>query len=229
MMSQIKDIIGLILYKGNSCDEGNFKFFGIIFGFEAFIKNSNNRYMKKLMKRSSILLLMFFTVSIVFVKAQTADKKSSGSEIKWVSLSEAEKLMAKKKKKVFVDVYTDWCGWCKRLDATTYKDEAVIKYLNENYYAIKLNAESRDTIVFQGIKYTYDASRRVNGVAPKFLTAQPGYPTLTYLDDNLSVVRVSPGYVDGNAFLNQLKYINENYYLNMTFEKYVSDIVNAQK
>lgn len=177
----------------------------------------------------AVCALLIITGSGYSVKAQSTTTKKGSNEINWVSLSEAEKLMAKKKKKVFVDVYTDWCGWCKRLDATTYKDENVIKYLNENFYAIKLNAETRDTIVFQGVKYTYDPSRRVNGVAPKFLTPQPGYPTLTYLDDKMNVVRISPGYVDANAFLNQLRYINENYYLNMSFEKYMSEIVNGQK
>jgi thioredoxin-related protein len=200
--------------------------FGTI--FEELSKIVNNNPMKKLIKAS--ILTLIIGLLCVNTKAQNTDtKKTNGNSIKWVSLTEAEKLMAKKKKKIFVDVYTDWCGWCKRLDATTYKDQAVVSYLNEHFYSIKLNAETKDTILYQGIKYSYDPNRRINTIAPKFLTPQPGYPTLTYLDDKLNVVRISPGYVDGTAFLNQLKYINENYYLNMTFEKYMSDIANGQK
>ncbi len=184
--------------------------------------------MKKL-KPIIAALTLLIVLSNMGVRAQNNVKKTESGGIKWVSLSEAEKLTAKKKKKIFVDVYTDWCGWCKRLDATTYQDETVIKYLNENFYAVKLNAETRDTVTYKGIKYSYNPSRRVNDVAPQFLTAQPGYPTLTYLDDKMNVIRVAPGYVDGTAFLNQLKFINENYYLNMSFEKYMSDVVHSQK
>src|SRR5690606_4382796 len=76
-----------------------------------------------------------------------ADKKAKeNKKINWVSIEEAERLTKEAPRKIFVDVYTDWCGWCKRMDATTFTDEAVVDYVNEHYYAVKLNAESKENI-----------------------------------------------------------------------------------
>ncbi len=53
------------------------------------------------------------------------------------AFKEAEKA----NKLVLVDVYTDWCGWCKRLDKDTYSDPAVSRYMGEKFVCIKANAE----------------------------------------------------------------------------------------
>ncbi len=151
---------------------------------------------------------------------------SQATEIKWMSLSEVETAMKKKPKKIFVDVYTDWCGWCKRLDATSYKDAAVIKYINENFYSVKLDAEMKTPVTYRGKTYNYEASLKKNAVANQFMGASGGYPTLTYLDENFKVLTVNPGYVDGPAFLKTLKYYGDNYYLNMDVNKYLKEISN---
>jgi thioredoxin-related protein len=185
--------------------------------------------MKSLLKIGSLLLVVVIVGGAAL--SHSANKPITKPEggIKWMSLSEAEKMNTRKKKKIFIDIYTDWCGWCKRLDATTYQDAAVVKYVNDNYYAVKLNAETKDTISFRGVKYAYDAGSRINMVSPQFLGSQPGYPTLTYLDENLKVVRIAPGYVDVQGMLSQLKYIGENYYLNMSFEKYSNEVAKGGK
>ena len=171
------------------------------------------------MKKISGLILII-TLSLIGHScsfAQTAD-------IKWMTLPEVEAAMKKKPKKVFVDVYTDWCGWCKRLDATTYKDAAVVKYINENYYSVKLDAEMKEAINYQGKTYNYEASMKKNLVANQFMGASGGYPTLTYLDENFKVLTVNPGYVDAAAFIKTLKYYGDNYYLNMDVTKYLNEV-----
>merc|ERR1711991_317837 len=57
-------------------------------------------------------------------------------------------------KKVFIDLYTSWCGWCKRMDATTFKQKAIVEYMNQKYYAVKFDAETRDTVNFNGHTFT---------------------------------------------------------------------------
>ena len=118
------------------------------------------------MKKISIFLL---TISVLFTTHSNSVAQST--EIKWMSLSEVETAMKKKPKKIFVDVYTDWCGWCKRLDATTYKDAAVVKYINENFYSVKLDAEMKQPVTYQGKIYTYEASMKKNSIANEFMGA----------------------------------------------------------
>ena len=76
-------------------------------------------------------LLAFIAVSFAF-NFSTTDAKAV-TPVKWYSLEEAVALQKKKPKKIFIDMYTDWCGWCKRMDATTFTDPAVSAYLNENF------------------------------------------------------------------------------------------------
>jgi len=146
------------------------------------------------------------------------------AQIKWMSISDAEKLMAKDPKKVIVDIYTDWCGWCKRLDATTYQDPSVVDYINKNYYAVKFNAESKDNIVFEGTTYSYDPSRRVNSLTNVLMGNSNGYPTTTFLNEKLEVISVVPGYQQADMMSNILHYFGENHYLNTDWNTYLSSL-----
>src|SRR5690606_19582574 len=110
----------------------------------------------KLFSIASVFLLLAFS-GFVFAPEKLQNQGQSESEdkkINWLTIEEVEKLTKEKPRKIFVDVYTDWCGWCKRMDATTFADAAVIDYVNENYYAVKLNAESGDNISLKGINTT---------------------------------------------------------------------------
>jgi thioredoxin-related protein len=71
-----------------------------------------------------------------------------GASIQWLTWQEAADKAKVEPRKIFVDIYTDWCGWCKRMDATTFQDPRVIEYMNANFYAVKLNAEMKEEISF---------------------------------------------------------------------------------
>ncbi|MBP9152977.1 MAG: DUF255 domain-containing protein, partial [Flavobacteriales bacterium] len=75
-----------------------------------------------------------------------AQSSKNQEEIKWVSLEEADALRRTEPRKILIDVYTDWCGWCKKMDASTFKDPKVVAYINANYYAVKLDAEQKEPI-----------------------------------------------------------------------------------
>src|SRR5215813_11177763 len=122
---------------------------------------------------------MRFILILALMLSAAGSFAQTTSEIKWLSISDAEKLMKKNPKKVIVDIYTDWCGWCKRLDATTYKDPAIVDYINQNFYAVKFNAESKDNITFMGTTYSFDAAHRVNSLSNVLMGNSSGYPTTT--------------------------------------------------
>src|SRR6266853_1203265 len=90
---------------------------------------------------------------IIFLIAHSAtggDKQ----ELKWKAFNAGFAEAKKNNKKVMVDVYTDWCGWCKRLDKDTYSNGKVIDYLSHEYVVVKLNAESKDSIKFKENSYS---------------------------------------------------------------------------
>jgi thioredoxin-related protein len=170
----------------------------------------------------ALFILNLFAASEICAQA-------SPEAIRWMTISDAEKLSKEHPKKILIDVYTDWCGWCKRLDATTYKDPAVVKFMNENFYAVKLNAESKDKISYQGQEYQFDASKRINTVAALFLNAQGGYPTTTFLDEKLQVISIIPGYLATDMMQNVLHYFSENHYLTTDWNTYLSSLSSVTK
>lgn len=104
------------------------------------------------------------------------------SNIKWYSPEEAYELNKTAPKPFFIDVYTDWCGWCKRMDATTFKDPTIAQYLNAYYYPVKFNAEVKDTINF--MERPYWNSQAVYVAA--YLKTQDS--TIKILNDSLRMV-----------------------------------------
>ncbi len=80
------------------------------------------------------LLLVFSLLLSLSLKAQ--------DQIQWMKFEEAIAANTKQPKMILVDVYTDWCGWCKKMDKETFTNPKVIAHLKQNFYAVKLNAEN---------------------------------------------------------------------------------------
>ncbi|MCB9273170.1 MAG: DUF255 domain-containing protein [Lewinellaceae bacterium] len=146
----------------------------------------------------------------------------SGESITWHTWEEAQELMAKEPKKMFIDVYTDWCGWCKRMDKETFTDSGVAKYMNEHFYAVKFNAEQKEDIVYRGTTLSYRPSSRrgVHDLAVSLLDGRMGYPSFVYLDENQDRISISPGYKTPDMMVKELKYIGGDFYKNTSFEQF---------
>ncbi|MEZ4685817.1 MAG: DUF255 domain-containing protein [Bacteroidia bacterium] len=132
-------------------------------------------------------------------KGSTATSKSE-TQINWVSMEEASELANTTPKKVLVDVYTDWCGWCKRMDKATYEDPKVVAYINEHFYAVKFDAEQHEDVVLgdRTFKFRADAGRRgVHELAVAMMDGKMSYPTTIFLMSNC--VEFHPSRLSGTA------------------------------
>jgi len=153
-------------------------------------------------------MLCLFAFFAVAPMNQSTDPDPEEETINWMSWEEAQEAMEAAPKKMFIDVYTEWCGWCKRMDANTFTDADVISFMNENYYAVKLDAEGEGDKEYLGktLAFRSDAGRRgVHELAIVLLNGRLGYPSFVYLAENQESLKVSPGYKTPEVILEEMR------------------------
>lgn len=147
-------------------------------------------------------------------------QEGDDNQVHWISFDEAVKLNQQHPKKIFIDVYTQWCGWCKKMDAETYTDPAIISYLNKYYYAVRLDAETGDTFHFKGHDF-YNPKPHTRGytneLASSLLDNKLGYPTTVYMNENFERLTYVQSYISASDLMPILKYFAENKYQTMSF------------
>lgn len=157
-------------------------------------------------------------IAIFFVFSTTSFGQTN--KINWISLEEAFAKIQTSPKKVIVDVYTDWCGWCKVMDQKTFTDAKVVDYVNKNYYAVKLNAESKKDIKLGETVYKFDAANRANQAAIALLQGKMSYPSIVYLDEKFNMIQPIPGYMEAKDFHQIITFIGGNHHTKEQFEAY---------
>ncbi len=158
-----------------------------------------------------LAILLFFTATAnSSIKAGEGDKK-----VKWYNIEEGLALAEQTDKKMIIDIYTDWCGWCKRLDKETFNHPVVAEYINENFIPVKLDGEMRETIVLQGqeFKYIPKGRRGIHELANYLMKGNPTYPSVAFLDEKKEVITVQPGFLEASDMDKLLKFIGDDYYL----------------
>jgi thioredoxin-related protein len=153
------------------------------------------------------------------VSASTASK-SAEAKINWVTFEEAIEKNKKKPKKIFIDVYTDWCGWCKVMDKQTFTDPIIIEYINQNYYAVKFNAEGSQPITFKDKKYEFvpSGNRGYHQLAAELLQGRLSYPTVVFLDEKMDLLQPVPGFRKPPEMDLMLKFFGGNHYKTTSYD-----------
>ncbi len=177
-------------------------------------------------------LLLFFCVglsSLTEAKNIPPLGKDKKAAINWITLEQAAALTKKNPRKIFIDVYTDWCGWCRKMEKSTFTNPAIATYVNEHYYAVRFNAESREPVTIEGKTYQYNEQYRSHGLALALLQGQLSYPTTVYLDENLKLITPVPGYLDVPTFRQIMVYFGDNHYKKLSFDQFTAQLAKAGK
>ena len=167
------------------------------------------------MIRNFHILILLLIIPLGGVQAQ---------KVQWMTWEEAVQKASTEAspKKLFIDVYTDWCGWCKKMDKDTFQNAEVAAYMSENFYMVKLDAEQKEPIEFKGKTYNFVATGRrgYHELAAALLQGRMSYPTVIFLDEEIKMLSPVPGYQKPDAFLKIARYFGDNIYRDTSWEAY---------
>ncbi len=166
------------------------------------------------------------------VKAPSLNKRSpEAGKVNWMTLEQALEKSKTEKRKIFVDVYTDWCGWCKRMDSTTFVNPAVAKYLNERFYPVKFNAEQQQDITLNGKTYKFKKSgqRGHHELAAEWLNNRLSFPTIVFLDENQQLIQPIPGFQDATKTEAIMNYFGGDNHKKTPWESYEKSFISGQR
>lgn len=164
--------------------------------------------------KKNIFISILAALILFAVKSQAQEVQNTGNaDIQWISWDEMVKKQSEEPKKVFIDLYTDWCGWCKRMDQSTFIDPVVVDYMNRNYYAVKMDAEMSKEIVWNGVTFVNPApnqKRSTHQFAASLLDNQLSYPSFVVLDENFNRINIIKGFQQPEPLLGNLLFFATN-------------------
>jgi len=162
--------------------------------------------------------------AIFFIFMVFLTYSGQAQEVEWLSWNDAAKLAQTEEspKKIFIDVYTDWCGWCKKMDKDTFQNPEVAAYMAANFYMVKMDGEGKEPIEFKGKTYKFVPSGRkgYHEFAAALMQGRMSYPTTIFLDEKMNMLSPVPGYQKPKPFLNIAKYFGDNIYLEKDWKAY---------
>jgi len=177
-------------------------------------------------KRDKIMVLVILLVIIFFFGLKPyfkideqnvkAVEETKSLVLDWLSYNEGLTLAEEENKYILINFYTDWCGYCKKMDKEAYSNEEVKSILNENFVIVKVNAESENKVIENGEEITERELAKLYQVS--------GYPTTWFLESNHSHIAPLPGYVTTEQFIPVLNYIGEGWYKSISFKEYIEKI-----
>ncbi|MDY0077135.1 MAG: DUF255 domain-containing protein [Bacteroidales bacterium] len=164
----------------------------------------------------SIFLLLLVMGAIGGVQAQN-------KAIQWLDFETAIEKQQENPKKIFIDMYTDWCGWCKKMDKETFAHPDIAAYMQDHFYMVKFDAERSDTVTFMNRSFVNKnpgKSRSSHELAQALLKGKMSYPSYVFMNEDLKIISVVPGFFPPKSFEPVINYFGSGAYESQDWEKY---------
>ena len=159
--------------------------------------------------------------SIFFAFCIVVFSNASAQQIEWMQMNEALELQEKKPKKILLFVYTEWCGYCHKMNKQTFVNKDVAKYINKHFYAVNFNGEGTEKVNYKDFEYTnpnHDPKRKGRNYQHFFADALQitSYPAIVFFDENGDIISPVKGYKSPKDLEIYLKMIANDDYKTLT-------------
>ena len=154
------------------------------------------------------------------------------SPVHWITFDEAYKQCKKNPKPILIDIYTTWCGPCKMMSSQTFAHPQIAKYINDNFYAVKFDAESKDSVKFD--KFVFVSTDALNPKAPhqfaaSILDNQLAYPSIVFLNNQVQRLDIIKGFMPATSFESIINYYGSGDYQKTKWEDYQKSFQSSIK
>lgn len=131
---------------------------------------------------------------------------SSFAQLKTHSFEEVEQLSKENPKPIVVFTHTNWCKYCKIMKNSTFKNPTIIKVLNEHYYFVPFDAETKSDIIFNNHRFQFKPTGTNTGIhelatALATIDNHVAYPSLTILESDNSILFQQASFISAKALM----------------------------
>ncbi len=144
------------------------------------------------------------------------------AQINWISWETAVEEVKTEAKKIVVKIYSEDCVWCKRMNDQTLNEPPIIDYVNQNFYAVAFDANSKDEIKFKDRTYQFvkKGGRGYHELAAEMTRGNLSFPSIVFFDEDLDIIQSMSGYKEKELFFKILTYFGHDYYKSIPWSEY---------